>query len=116
MTFLINGNPVFSNGPTSLPSNYPDCIILDISVFGNLISVDDLSAKALWRFATCLLVNNDLWEKLVSSSLIICDDNFKTTSVLFFNADFNLLSCEFDRLTFKLCIVSFYFDKNQITQ
>ena len=30
ITFFINGNPVFSNGPRSLPKNPPDCIILDI--------------------------------------------------------------------------------------
>ena len=30
MTFFINGNSVFSNGPSSLPRNPPDCIILDI--------------------------------------------------------------------------------------
>ena len=29
ITFFINGNPVFSNGPRSLPRN-PDCMILDI--------------------------------------------------------------------------------------
>ena len=34
------------------------------------------------------------------------DDNLKTTSVLFFVADFDLLSCEFDSFTFKL----FYYD------
>ena len=56
----------------------------DIRVFDNLISVDDLSAKALWRLATCLLVNNNLSGKLVSSSRIIFDDNLKTTSVSFF--------------------------------
>ena len=28
-TFLINGSPVFNNGPRSLPRNPPDCIILD---------------------------------------------------------------------------------------
>ena len=39
ITFFINGNPVFSNGPRSLPRN-PDCTILDIWVFDNLISVD----------------------------------------------------------------------------
>ena len=33
---------------------------------------------------------------------IIFDDNHKTTSVSLFTADFNLLSCEFDRFTFKL--------------
>ena len=36
--------------------------------------------------------------------------------VLFFIADFNSLSCEFDSFTLKLCIVSFYIDKNQIIQ
>ena len=29
ITFFINGNPVFSNGPSNLPKNAPDCIILD---------------------------------------------------------------------------------------
>ena len=29
ITFFINGNPVFSNGPRSLPRNHPVSIILD---------------------------------------------------------------------------------------
>ena len=29
ITFFINGNPVFCNGPRSLPRNPPYCIILD---------------------------------------------------------------------------------------
>ena len=29
ITLFISGNPVFSNGPRSLPRNPPDCIILD---------------------------------------------------------------------------------------
>ena len=29
ITFFINGKPVFSNGPSNLPRNPPDCIILD---------------------------------------------------------------------------------------
>ena len=33
ITFFINGNPVLSNGPRSLPRNSPDCIILDKLVF-----------------------------------------------------------------------------------
>ena len=40
--------------------------------------------------------------KSVSLSPIILDDNLKTTSVLFFIAGINLLSCEFDSFTFKL--------------
>ena len=39
ITFFINGNRVFSNGPSNLPRN-PDCIF-DNSVFYNLISVDE---------------------------------------------------------------------------
>ena len=43
-------------------------------------------------------------QKLVSSVglSIIFNDNLKTTSVSFFIADFNLLSCEFGSFTFKL--------------
>ena len=37
ITFFINGNPVFSNGPRSLSRNPSPFIILDISVFDNLI-------------------------------------------------------------------------------
>ena len=40
--------------------------------------------------------------KISSLSPIIFDDNLKTTSDSFFIADFNLLSYEFDRFTFKL--------------
>ena len=29
ITFFIRGNPVYSNGPKSLPRNPPDCIIFD---------------------------------------------------------------------------------------
>ena len=29
ITFFTNGNPVFINGPSNLPRNPPDCIILD---------------------------------------------------------------------------------------
>ena len=29
ITFFINCNPVFSNGPSNLTRNPPDCIILD---------------------------------------------------------------------------------------
>ena len=60
ITLFIGGNPVFSNGPRSLPRNLPDCITLDIRVFDNLISFDDLLAKPLRRFAARRLVNNNL--------------------------------------------------------
>ena len=60
ITFFINGNPVFNNGPRGLPRNSPDCITLDNWVFDSLISVDKLFAKALRRFAPVLLVNYNL--------------------------------------------------------
>ena len=47
ITFFIKGNPVFSNGPSKLPRNSPDCIILDNWVFENLISTDELLENAL---------------------------------------------------------------------
>ena len=40
ITFFINGNPVFSNGPSNLPWKPPDCIILDNWVFDSLILAD----------------------------------------------------------------------------
>ena len=76
------------------------------------MSADKWLAKALRRFETCLLVNNNLCGKLVSLSPIIFDDNLKTTSVLFFIADLILLICEFDILHLNCCIVSSYTNKN----
>ena len=103
ITFFINGNPVFNKGPSNLPKNPPDCIIFDNWVFENLILTDELLENALRMLETCLSVNNNLWGKLVSSleSPIMLGDNLITTSVPFFIADFNLLSYEFDRFTFK---------------
>ena len=83
-------------------------MIIDNWVFDNVISVDDLSAKALRRFETCLLVDNNLWGKLVSWLRIKFDNNLKTTSVSFFMVDFNLLSCEFDTFTFTPYYVILY--------
>ena len=57
---FINGNPVFSHGPKSLPRNPPNCIVLDNCVFDNLISVDVWLAKALPRVGSYLLVSNNL--------------------------------------------------------
>ena len=107
IVYFISGNPAFRNGSRSGPTNPSDCIVLDISVFDNLISVDKQFAKALPRFTTYQLVNNNLWEKFVSSSPTIFDDSLKATSDSFFIADFNLLSCEFDSFTFKLlyCVI-----------
>ena len=53
ITFFINGNPVFSNGPRSLPANPPDCTTLDNWVFDSLILTDKIFVNDLRRSATC---------------------------------------------------------------
>ena len=68
ITLFISGNPAFSNGPRNLPRNPHNCIILlNNLVFDNLITVVELFSKALQRFATCLLVNNNSCGKLILS-------------------------------------------------
>ena len=59
--------------------------------------------KALPRFATCLIVDNNSCGKLILSSEvpIIFDDNLKTISISLFIAGFNLLSSAFDSFIFK---------------
>ena len=47
ITFFININPVFSNGPSNLLRNQPNCIIFDYWVFDSLISADELFANDL---------------------------------------------------------------------
>ena len=63
---------------------------------------DEPFAKALQIFETCVSVNNIVCEKLVSSLEfpIKFDERFKVTSVPFFIADFNSLSCELSNFTF----------------
>ena len=53
ITDFKNGNPDFNNGAKNL-KNLPFYILVNCA-FDNLISVE-----ALGRFATCLLVNNNL--------------------------------------------------------
>ena len=78
ITFLIKYNPVFSNGPKSLPKNPPDCPILCNWVFDNFILAEELFAKALQSLETCVLLNNNSWGKLFpsSESPIIFDERF----------------------------------------
>ena len=56
---------------------------------------DEPFAKVSQSLKTCVLVNNNLCGKLVSSleSPITFDERFKFASVPFFIHDFNLLSC-----------------------
>ena len=66
-TFPIKGNPVFSNGPKSPTKNLPNCHILCKWLFDSFILAEELFAKALRSFQTCVLANNKLCEKLFSS-------------------------------------------------
>ena len=88
------------------PTRPPNYATLDSRVFKNFILTVELFTKTLRIFETCVLVNNSLREKLVSSSPIIIniitfDERFKVTRVPLFIPDFNLLSCELDSFTFK---------------
>ena len=63
----------------------------------------------------CVIVNNNLWGKLVSSLEFptTFDERFSVNVVLFFIPDFNLLSYELDNSTFKaLYWVILYFKAN----
>ena len=84
-TCFINEKLTFSN----CPKNYPECIILGSWVFDNFMLVAELFAKILRRLTICQSVNKNLWEKLVSSSSNIFDDNLKVRSVACFVANFN---------------------------
>ena len=78
----------------------------------------ELFAKALLRFKTCVLVNNNLWGKLFSSleSPTTFDEIFKVTSVPSFVPDLNLLSCEVDSFTFKvLSYINIILKQNEVT-
>ena len=46
-TFRFKGNPVFSNGPKTLPKNPPDCLILCKWAFDYSILADESFAK--WK-------------------------------------------------------------------
>ena len=67
-------------------------------------------AKAFENFETCVLVNNNLCGKLVSSLNfpIKFDETLKVTSVPFLIPDFNLLRWELDNFTFNVNIILYY--------
>ena len=101
---FIKCKPVFSDGPKSVLENYPDCPFLCNLVFDNLILAEELPAKALWRHKACVLVNDNLCEKLFSSTELPAtfDENFEVTSVLFFIPEINLFSCKLEKIMFKV--------------
>ena len=92
-TFFIKGNQAFNNGPDSLPKNPPDCTISYNSVFDNFIFAEELFTKALGSLETCVLINNSLCRKILSSleSPTTFEGSFKVTSAPFLIPDFNLL-------------------------
>ena len=110
ITFFIKVSPVFSNGPSNLPSNPPDCIIFDDWVFEGLIWADELLENALRIVETYLPVNNNSCGKLVSSleSPVVLGDILIITSVSFYIADFSLFSWEVTVLYLFYRIESFY--------
>ena len=89
--FFIKGYPVFSNGSKNLPKNPPDCPILCNWVFDSFVLAKELFGKALGSLKTCVLVNNNLCRKLLSTLELptTFDESFKVTSVPFFIPDFD---------------------------
>ena len=85
-TFFIKSKTFLSIGLRSLLRKPPDSPILYNWVFDNFILDDELFAKTLQGLKTCVLFNNNLGEKLVSSLelAIIFDERFKVTSIPFF--------------------------------
>ena len=85
ITFFINGNPVFSKGPSNLPKNPPDSILFGNWVFKSLMPIDELLANALQMLETCLFVSNNSCGKLPLSleSPIMLGYNLITTSFSF---------------------------------
>ena len=75
-----------------------------IDFLNNFILADELFAKALRSLEAYVLVNNNLCGKLYPSIKlpITFDERFKVTSVPFFIPNFNLLSCELGKFTFKV--------------
>ena len=65
-SFFINGKPVFSDGPKSLPRSPSDCNILDRWVFDHFILADELFAKPLRNLETFLSVNNNIMNKILN--------------------------------------------------
>ena len=57
--FFITSKPSFINGPKSLLRNPPDCVILDSWLFDTFIPADELFAKVLRNYETCLSVSDN---------------------------------------------------------
>ena len=104
-TFFIKGKPVFRNGLKILPTNPPDCLILDSWVCENFVLSDELLAFiSFTKTQNFVLVNNSLCGKLVSllELPIRFHERFKVTLVPYFFSDYNILGCKLDNFTFKI--------------
>ena len=117
-TYFINDNPTFINRNIILLRNPPDCTILNNWVLDNFTSADELLAKVLQSFETCLPIGGKFYGNMVLSlkSTIIFDDRSKVTQVAFFIADFNVLSCELESFAFTLfywAILFWYYIKRK---
>ena len=79
-TSIIKGKPVFSSGRACLPKNAFDYSCSNW-VFDNFILAEELFAKTLQSFKTCVLVNNNLCGTLFSSleSTATFDQSFFST-------------------------------------
>ena len=87
-----------------MPKTPPGCTMLDSCIVENIILAIEPFVKSLRMFETCVLVNNDLYQKFISSLelQIKIDEWFKVTSVPFFISDLTLCSCELDNFPFKM--------------
>ena len=84
--------------------NFPNSLILYNWVPDNVTLFDELFIKTLRILKACVLVNNNLCGKVVSSTelLIAFDESFKNSSGQFFITACNFLSCELENFKHKL--------------
>ena len=103
-SFFIKDKSVFSNDPKIIRKKTPDRPILYNWVFEKFILVYPLFTKALQSLETCALANNNLFEKLASSSelSITFDVRFKVTSLRLFIPNFDSLSWKLENFTLKV--------------
>ena len=114
-TFPTKGEPLFGNGSRSMPKNFSQfsyfifilfyfIILFYIRNSDNVTLFDELFIKTLRILKACVLVNNNLCGKVVSSTelLIAFNESFKNSSGQFFITACNFLSCELENFKHKL--------------
>ena len=93
---------VFSNYPKSLPKNLPDCPILYNWAFDNLFISWWSICASFTKPRNFVLVNDNLWGKLISSLELPITFDEIFTSVPFVIPDFKLLRCDLHNVTFNV--------------